>query len=226
MAMRANALAVMAKAPLAGEVKTRLIPALSAEEAAELCRCLLVDQLQHLCGLTNADFYLAFTPAWERALMETLAPPPFQLFPQRGPDLGARMQNIFQTLHAAGHKNMLLMGGDLPPLPLSIFRGAFALLATSMARVVLGPSRDGGYYLVGCNELTPQIFERMTWSHSDVLQRTLSRLSALAIDARLLPVEADIDTVDDLRALKSRLDPTLAQAAKNTLSFIRRLGSS
>jgi uncharacterized protein len=223
MAMRANALAVMAKAPLAGEVKTRLLPALSAEEAAELCRCLLVDQLQHLCGLTNADLYLAFTPAKERALMEQLAPPLFHLFPQRGADLGARMHHVFQTLHAACHKNMLLIGADLPPVPLRYFREAYAYLQAADRRVVLGPSRDGGYYLVGCNRPTPEIFSGMSWSHSEVLAQTLARLAASRIAYSVLPAWFDIDTPDDLRHLCSMLDPTLEKAMPNTLPLLQRL---
>jgi len=222
--MRANALAVMAKAPLAGQVKTRLLPALSPEAAAEVARCLLVDQLQHLSGFPDADLYLAFAPAEERALMEPLAPLRFRLFAQQGADLGARMHNVFQTLHAKGYRNVVLIGGDLAPIPLAIFAEAFAVLEGSPRRVVLGPSRDGGYYLVGCNDLVPEIFARMTWSHGEVLHQTLARLSALAISTRLLPPAFDFDTVDDLRAFPSRLDPALAEQAANTLRLIRRLG--
>ncbi len=159
MAMPVNALAVMAKAPVAGEVKTRLLPAVTAEEAAELSRALLVDQLKHLQEFDAADFYLAFAPDDARLLMENLAPPCFRLFPQEGADLGARMEAAFKRLFDIGHRNIVLIGGDLPPLPLRYFAEAYAFLATSNQRVVLGPSRDGGYYLVGCNQPTPQIFQ-------------------------------------------------------------------
>ena len=79
--MRANALVVMAKAPLAGQVKTRLVPALSPEQAARLAEALLVDQLNHVRQIEYADLYLAFAPDEARALMEELAPPPFHLLP-------------------------------------------------------------------------------------------------------------------------------------------------
>ncbi|MDH3444227.1 MAG: TIGR04282 family arsenosugar biosynthesis glycosyltransferase, partial [Deltaproteobacteria bacterium] len=154
--MRANALAVMAKAPLPGETKTRLMPALSAEDAAELARALLCDQLAHLTAITDADLFLAFTPDSARPLFEELAPPAFHLFAQEGEDLGPRMTNVFEKLHAHGYRNMVLVGGDLPPVPLEIFAQAFALLNNPRRRVVLGPSRDGGYYLVGCNQPTPE----------------------------------------------------------------------
>jgi hypothetical protein len=103
--------------------------------------------------------------------MTELAPPCFCLLPQQGDDLGARMAAVFTKLCHMGHRNIVLIGGDLPPVPLRYFAEAYAFLATSARRVVLGPSRDGGYYLVGCNQPTPQIFQSMSWSHSQVLHR-------------------------------------------------------
>jgi rSAM/selenodomain-associated transferase 1 len=221
--MRANALAVMAKAPLAGQVKTRLIPALSAEQAAALARALLLDQLHHLSAITDADLYLAFAPATERGLFQELAPPGFRLFSQRGADLGARMANVFDTLYAGGHRNMVLIGGDLAPVPAEIFAEAFALLDNRLPRVVFGPSRDGGYYLVGCNQPAPPIFTGVSWSHGEVLAQALAKLASLEIDSHLLPIWFDIDTVDDLRHLRSVLNPALERALSNTLPLLRRL---
>jgi hypothetical protein len=224
MATRANALAVMAKAPLAGQVKTRLLPALTAQDAAELSRFLLVDQLNHLQELDATDFYLAFAPDEARLLMKQLAPPCFCLLPQQGDDLGVRMAAIFVRLSQMGHKNIVLIGGDLPPVPLRYFAEAYAFLATPNQRVVLGPSRDGGYYLVGANQPTPEIFQGMSWSHSQVLAQTRDKLACLQIDCHLLPLWLDIDTVDDLCHLESFLDAALEKAMKNTLPLLRRLG--
>ena len=221
--MRANALAVMAKAPLAGQVKTRLMPALSAEEAAAVARAVLLDQLDHLSAIADADLYLAFTPVTERELFQELAPPGFHLFPQQGDDLGARMANVFDTLHAAGYLNIVLIGGDLAPVPREIFAEAFAVLDSQRQRVVFGPSRDGGYYLVGCNQPAPRIFAGMSWSHGEVLAQALAKLASLQIESRLLPVWFDIDTVDDLRHLQSALNPASEKALPNTLPLLRRL---
>ena len=223
MAIRANALAVMAKAPVAGQVKTRLMPLFTAEEAMEFCRCLLVDQLNHLQELNTVDLYLAFAPHDAQSLMEQIAPARFHLFPQQGDGLGARMDAVFDKLFQIGHKNIALIGGDLPPVPLSFFSEAYALLEASENRVVLGPSRDGGYYLVGCNRPTPEIFQDMTWSHSRVLAQTLERLASLKIEFRLLPSWFDIDTPDDLRHLCSILDSTLKKALPHTLPLLQRL---
>lgn len=224
MEIRANALAVMAKAPVPGQVKTRLLPLLTAEEAAELSRSLLVDQLNHVKELNTADFYLAFAPDDARSLMENLAPPCFSLFPQQGAGLGGRMAAVFKKLFDLGYKNIVLIGGDLPPVPLRYFAEAYNFLATSNRRVVLGPSRDGGYYLVGCNQPTPQIFEGMSWSQSLVLAQTLERLAALRVDFHLLPSWFDIDTPDDLRLLQSALDSTLENAMPNTAALLPRWG--
>jgi len=222
--MPANALAVMAKAPVTGEVKTRLLPAVTAEEAAELSRALLVDQLKHLQEFDAADFYLAFAPDDARLLMENLAPPCFRLFPQEGADLGARMEAAFKRLFDIGHRNIVLIGGDLPPLPLRYFAEAYAFLATSNQRVVLGPSRDGGYYLVGCNQPTPQIFQGMRWSHSAVLAQTQDKLASLKIDYHLLPTWFDIDTPADLRYLRFACDSSVEKVLANTLPLLRRVG--
>src|SRR5256886_16293628 len=157
--MRANALAVMAKAPEAGQVKTRMLPALSTEQAAELCRALLLDQLKHLQGLALADLYVAFTPTEAAPSMKQLAPPAFCLLAQEGNDLGERMKRIFENLYASGHKNIVLIGGDLPPGPLRFFVEEFTYLLDPGKRVGLGPIRAGGYYLVGFRPTGSEIFE-------------------------------------------------------------------
>jgi uncharacterized protein len=224
MAIRANALAVMAKAPVAGQVKTRLLSSFTAEEAAELSRSLIVDQLNHLQELDTTDFYLAFAPDDAQLLMEKLAPSCFHLFPQQGDDLGWRMAAVFERLFQMGHKNITLIGGDLPPVPLGFFEQAYAFLESSKKRVVLGPSRDGGYYLVGCNQPTPEMFRGMSWSHSEVLTETQSKLASLKVDYHLLPLWFDIDTADDLRHLESVSDNALKKRMPNTLLVLRRLG--
>jgi rSAM/selenodomain-associated transferase 1 len=223
MTTHANALAVMAKAPVAGQVKTRLLPALTPDEAAELSRALLVDQLNHLSGLNSADLYLAFAPEDARAMMTELVPSRFRLFAQRGDDLGARMNGVFDWLRAKGHRNTILIGGDLPPVPLRNLAEAFRALEVAGERVVLGPSRDGGYYLVGMNRLTPQIFESMAWSHDQVLAQTTTKLFALKIDFQLLPGWFDIDTIGDLRELKSHIGPESHAAMKQTVDLLRHL---
>jgi uncharacterized protein len=222
MPIRANALAILAKAPIVGAVKTRLQPFLSAEEAADLARALLLDQLHHLRAIETVDLYVAFTPLQEEALMKQLVPAPFQLFLQSEGDLGARMQNIFSALFAKEYKNVVLIGADLPPVPLDYFAQAYGYLDGPEPRVVLGPSRDGGYYLVGLNRPMPAMFENMTWSHDQVFTQTVTKLADLGIETRQLPIWFDIDTPDDLQILMTE-DDRQNVSMKNTLKLLQHL---
>ena len=213
----------MAKAPIAGEVKTRLVPPLTQEQAADLYRALLLDQLEHLSRLTVADLYLVYSPDNAAPLMKLLAPPDFQCLAQRGGDLGERMDAAFSDLWRRGHRNVVLVGSDLPALPLTILETAFDLLAASAGQVVLGPSRDGGYYLVGMSRLTSEIFEEMSWGDDQVLRVTLEKLSALGIKPALLPEWFDIDRVEDLNRLEVLSKPAERAALKRTLSYLKEL---
>jgi rSAM/selenodomain-associated transferase 1 len=223
MPTRANALAIMAKAPIAGTVKTRLAPPLTHDQAAQFYRALLLDQLEHLNALTIADLYLVFTPDSAAPLIEKLAPAGFHCFPQGGGDLGERMNGVFTELWDRGHRNVVLIGSDLPPLPLRFLENAFELLEPSSNRVVLGPSRDGGYYLVGMNQPIPEIFRNMTWSHDQVLTQTKMRLFDIGIEPKLLPTWFDLDTTEDLSKLQSMSDLATRNAMKKTLTFLRGL---
>jgi len=221
MPTHANALAVMAKAPIAGKVKTRLVPPFTQEQTADLCRALLLDQLEHLSGLTVAELYLVYTPNNAAPLMKQLAPTNFRCIAQRGGDLGERMNFAFSDLWERGHRGVVLIGSDLPALPLSYLETAFGLLVTSTHRVVLGPSRDGGYYLVGMNRPTPEIFQDMGWGDDQVLRVTLEKLSALGIKSALLPQWFDIDRVEDLDRLEVLSKPAERAALKRTLSYLK-----
>ncbi len=223
MPIRVNALAVMAKAPVAGTVKTRLVPPLTPEQAAEFYRALLLDQFDHLINFAGADRYVFYAPADAEMILRDLGGADYAYLAQRGDDLGTRMQQVFVDLWRLGHRNIVLIGSDLPALPLAILDEAFTQLARAARRAVFGPSRDGGYYLVGMNEPTPEIFENMTWSHGAVLAQTLARLKALNVEAHQLPPWFDVDTRADLEAL-GRLDPAARARIKLTLTFLRRLG--
>jgi rSAM/selenodomain-associated transferase 1 len=213
----------MAKAPIPGTVKTRLVPPLSDAQACELYRALLLDQLDNLTGLSELDLYLAYTPAHAAPLIESLSLPGFQYFPQRGVDLGARMNEVLAELWRRGHHRLVLIGSDLPVLRLEILREAFKYLDAPDRRAVLGPSQDGGYYLVGMNQAIPEIFSGMTWSHDRVLADSLVKLRELCINFALLPDWFDVDTMADIQRLRG-LDGSIDSAMmKRTLECVRRL---
>ena len=210
----------MAKAPVAGAVKTRLVPPLTHDQAAELFKALLADLLDHVQGLNGAERYLFFAPDHAGALMSDLAGGKFHLLPQCGDDLGARMQTVFDDLWARGHRRVVLIGGDLPVFPLNFLQQAFALLDAPADRVVLGPSRDGGYYLVGMNRLVPEIFAGMSWSHEQVLSDTLKKLDALKVNALQLPPWFDVDTPADLAKMR-QVVVDCEKSMKNTARVLR-----
>lgn len=216
----------MGKAPIAGTVKTRLVPPLTAEQAADLYRALLLDQFEHLRQIGGAERYVFYAPADAEEILRELGGADYAYRAQSGGDLGARMAQVFAELWRLGHKNIVLIGSDLPALPLEFVRKAFTRLSTAQHRVVLGPSRDGGYYLIGMNEATPEIFANMTWSHDRVLANTTARLNALGVPFGLLPSWFDVDSMEDLRRMRGEVDPVLSRAAPRSLAYLEQLSRS
>ena len=222
MPTRVNALAVMAKAPIPGEVKTRLTPPLTQEQATEFYRALLLDQLDHLAALDSADLYVAFSPSNAGPLIESLLPAGYGSFPQYDGDLGSRMGGVFAELWRRGHGSSIVIGSDLPPVPLGTLHEGFQYLSTGR-QVVLGPSRDGGYYLIGMNHPSPELFSNMTWSHERVLTETKAKLARLGLDFRLLAEWFDIDTSKDMEHLQTIVDPTTGASMKRTLAYLEAI---
>jgi len=224
MPIPANALAIMAKAPLPGTVKTRLVPPLTAEQAAELYRALLRDQFAHLRQPSGALRYVFYTPANAEMILRDLGGADYAYQAQSDGDLGARMQQVFADLRRIGHRNIVLIGSDLPALPLAILDNAFVLLARAERRVVLGPSRDGGYYLVGMNQPTPEIFDNMLWSHDRVLADTMARLDGLGVAHCMLPTWFDLDTAEDFQRLRTLQESESCTALNRTLACLGKMG--
>lgn len=217
--MHANALVVMAKAPLPGAVKTRLVPPLSPEEAADLYRALLLDLLESLGSFRGADLFIAFTPAEAAPLFNDMAPLGFVSFPQRGEDLGKKMSHIFEELFTKGYRNIVIIGSDMPIFPSRFLQDAFMALEGSERDLVLGPSRDGGYYLIGMKRHIPEILKGIPWSSDNVLSVTTRKLADLGLHPHFLPSWFDVDTLEDLRYLESVADQLTSQ--HNTLRFLK-----
>jgi rSAM/selenodomain-associated transferase 1 len=224
MPTHANALAIMAKAPAAGAVKTRLVPPLTFEQAAELYRALLLDQFEHLRHIDGAERYVFYAPADAENTLRDLGGADYAYRAQSGGDLGARMAQVCADLWCLGHRNIVLIGSDLPALPLALFDQAFAQLAGAERRVVLGPSRDGGYYLVGMNQPTAEIFDNMTWSHGQVLADTTARLDGLGVPYSVLPTWFDLDVAEDFQRLHTLAKSESRAALRRTLACLERLG--
>jgi rSAM/selenodomain-associated transferase 1 len=213
----------MAKAPVPGLVKTRLVPPLTHEQAAELYRALLADQLEHLKNIDGVARYLAFTPNAAAATMRQLGGDAYAYIAQSGEDLGQRMQQLFVDLWRLGQRTVVLIGSDLPALPLAILDEAFTQLSSEEHKVVLGPSHDGGYYLIGMNRPTPALFANITWGHDQVLAETTARLRRLGVTFALLPSWFDIDTLEDIQRLRGLDDPELRRRMPRTFAYLAQL---
>jgi len=217
----ANALVILTRAPWPGQTKTRLVPPLSYTEAADLAEALLLDQLEHLATFDAARLFIAFTPENAAVFFESFIGRGFTCFAQQGQSLGERMSHAFQHLFASGFENIILIGSDLPTLPVRFFHQGYASLEKS-ADVVLGPSADGGYYLVGMKRMIAAMFDDIGWSGADVLSQTTNKLDDLSLKHELLSEWYDIDTVKDLEHLQSQAK-CLEVAMKNTFALLNEL---
>src|SRR6266566_4328849 len=184
------ALALMAKVPFAGAVKTRLTPPLSPEEAATLSTCFLRDMTTNLFGMNGdgTEGVVLYTPANAEGLLHDLLPDGFKLVAQRGETLGERLINAAAELLSSGFESVCLINSDSPTLPGEILRTAASILLQEEDRVVLGPSQDGGYYLIGLKRPHRYLFERIAWSTADVLAHTIERAAEIDLPVDLLPV--------------------------------------
>jgi uncharacterized protein len=217
------ALAAMATAPIAGAVKTRLCPPLRPDEAAELARCFLEDRVEQLGAVPAGDRLVAFTPPEQARAVRALVPRGVRLVPQRGADLGARMSGLLEDLLAEGYAGALVVGTDTPTLPTAYLAEAVTVLRQAVADVVLGPSEDGGYYLIGVTAPAPELFADMTWSTATVYEETLRRARAAGRRVAMLPTWFDVDRVADLARLRD--DPGRdAYRPRRTLACLSRLG--
>lgn len=222
----AVAVAIMAKAPRAGQVKTRLCPPLLPAEAAALYRCFLLDKIAAVGALTEAQPVIAYTPDDARAEFTALAPG-FALVAQHGPDLGERLQATLASLLAAGHAGAIAVDSDTPTLPGHFLQQAVdRLTRPGPDDVVLGPTEDGGYYLIGVRAAHRELFEGVPWSTSDVLHVTLRRAAAAGLHTACLPPWFDVDTADDLERLRAALATdgaaTTARQTERLLASWRR----
>jgi uncharacterized protein len=205
---RACALGLMAKAPVAGEVKTRLVPPLTPEEAAALNVCFLRDMAVNIetVGKTAATAGLVvYTPAGSESAFAAVLPEGFELLAQRGGSLGERLCNATDDLLRQGYEAVCLINSDSPTLPQSILIRAVESLAAGGDRVVLGAAEDGGYYLIGLKHAHRNLFNEIAWSTSDVLARTRQRAAEIDLPVELLPVWYDVDDADTLGRLCEEL---------------------
>jgi len=221
---------VFAKPPEPGRVKTRLIPAVGATRAAELAAAFLTDTLNGIARMPWAKPVLATTGdhadpvifgdrVWAHCALE---PHSVQVWLQGEGDLGERLERIaIQALHS--HSAMIALGADSPDLPANRLHAANEALTTHDA--VLGPTEDGGYYLLGLRRCPAGLLRDLPWSQPNTLQATLERLTGQDYRVALLPPWYDVDEPDDLTRLRKGLNngSALASRSKAVLDVIPSL---
>ncbi len=196
---------VMAKAPRAGEAKTRLAPPLTLAESAHLAGCFAQDTVALARGLAP-QVMVAYAPDDARALLTPLLPDGLLWTAQRGPDLGARITGAIADAAAQGCAPFLVLGTDSPTLPREYARAALRALTVGEADIALGPTEDGGYYLLGLSHPpAAELFQEIVWSSAQVYQQTAANAACLGLRLAELPRWYDVDTAADLMRLREEL---------------------
>ena len=194
----------MTKAPRAGHVKTRLVPPLTPEQAAELNKCFLRDTASEIIKATGklARGVAVYIPFGAEAIYDDILPPDFLLISQRGDGFGDRLYFAIEDLFACGFESACLISSDSPTVSASAYAQAVESLRLTGDRVVLGPSDDGGYYLIGVKQPHRVLFDRIDWSTERVLEQTTQRAAEVNLQVNLLPTGRDVDDPAGLERLR------------------------
>lgn len=228
------AMGIMIKTPSYGLSKTRLCPPLSSEEAANISRCFLKDTAVAIQTLSEEDPFLVgvaiYTPVGSEAALEELLPPGFKTIAQRDGDLGTRLIGAEEDLFSVGFSAVCLLGSDSPTLPLNLLRDLSIFLKEPKDRVMIGPCRDGGYYVIGLRHPHRRLFEEIAWSTDRVYFDTVERAKEIGLPTSALPDWYDVDDQISFSRLLSELFPEHASEvvprgspAPYTREFLRQI---
>ena len=185
-------------------VKTRLQPELSPQEATALYRAMVEDLVQQFHNQDDVDTIIYYWPSDSEEIMRDWLGSTFQYVSQKGKDLGEKMVSAFSDAFERDYRRIILIGSDVPFLDGK--RIDEALFSLQDHDLVLGPTEDGGYYLIVMRELHPELFEGISWSTDRVLEETMMRAKEISLSVQLLDKMADVDTFPDVRVLWDILD--------------------
>lgn len=216
-----NVLLVFVKAPRPGLVKTRLAPPLSPDESAQLYRAMVEDLFERIRPSKEEDVWVFYHPRGSRREVSGWLGRDIRYRVQQGRGLGGRMEEALRKAFQAGYSRAVLTGSDIPELGEDTIGRAFQCLRDR--DLVLGPSRDGGYYLVGMKKLHACLFRGLSWSTDRVLDQTLAlaRKERLSVDL-IEPLE-DVDCFEDaVRLWKTRRRRRLGEATLRVLGLLMK----
>jgi rSAM/selenodomain-associated transferase 1 len=197
------AIAVMAKQPEPGKVKTRLCPPLTPEQAADLYEAFFLDTVSLISGIQHTEVFVAYDPDTALNFFSRTMSATVKCIPQGPGDLGNRLSGISTIVFSHGYTKVIMLASDAPHLPQECIQLAFTRLDDT--DVILGPCDDGGYYLIGLRFPAPEVFEGIPWSTSRVLDLTIERAHEAGMTCELLPPCYDIDTWEDVERLTKDL---------------------
>ena len=212
-----NAYVIFTREPVPGHTKTRLMPYYSAEQCAGLHKCFLKD-LAHEMKRSGFDIIVAYTggePAFLRKAFGKNA----RFIMQRGDDLGQKMENAFADAFDMGYKRVVLTGTDIPELKADTINAAFDMI--DLNDIVLGPTADGGYYLIGMSSLRHEAFDVKLYGVATVFEETVRSIREAGLSVGLADKYSDIDDRDDIADLMNRLRQDRHAAGKHTRDFLR-----
>jgi len=220
------AIAILTRSPADPRLKQRLAPVLAEAEARrEVALAFLDDLVERVSALPDVTLKVAVTLPVEGLRMTRPSIAWNALLPQRGVTLGERLQHVIDDLVAAGFSQVVLVGNDVPDVPVSCLQEAVRILQEQPEAVVTGPSGDGSYYLLGVTARSgrvPDLLSQVRWGTPDMLNDTEAAAQGQGLTVHRVADWHDIDTPEDLAALVERLRGNPA-AAPHTADTLRRL---
>lgn len=193
-----RAVIMFSRLPIVGEVKSRMSPHLTPPQAMELQRYFLMDLFEMLEPMKiDCDLFLFYTGSQDIALFSDIVPKRYVCLEQKGKDLGERMCRAFKRIFDQGYENVILVGSDIPHLTRETLENAFSQL--KIYDMVLGPTVDGGYYLIGMNQLDNEVFNGQNWGNSSVFENTKRTIKRLGYSVGLTKAYLDLDDIEDIR---------------------------
>jgi rSAM/selenodomain-associated transferase 1 len=202
--MNASCVIIFLKAPIPGNVKSRLAASIGPEHAANLYACFIKDIIR-TAKQTRMPLKIFYDPPESSSFIEQMLGDELDYQVQSGTHLGEKMANGFYAVFEKNYKRAVLVGSDIPNLPETLL--IEAMTALSHHDAVIGPSYDGGYYLIGfqATTFTSDVFRGIAWSTDRVYAQTKRKLAARGLDTYILPQWRDVDTYEDLMDLKGAL---------------------
>ncbi|MGR3218709.1 MAG: TIGR04282 family arsenosugar biosynthesis glycosyltransferase [Candidatus Anammoxibacter sp.] len=242
--MSSNYLIIFIKYPEPGKVKTRLSKGIGNGNAVALYKLFVKALLNRVAPITSfpdnqhehtshneCDYNVAifFSPEEKREEIKDWLGDKYKLYPQSGSNLGEKISNAFNITYAMGAKKTIIIGSDTPALKKSLIHKAYDLLSTNDA--VIGPTKDGGYYLLGLSHAIntferyrkSSIFAGISWSTEHVFNQTVVKLKQSNLSYKTLPEYYDIDQIDDLYLLKHEISQINNPKAEHLLEIYHQL---